>query len=205
MKRLRNIDEEISDISNSLELSVDQTLWEIGTGTGECALGMASRVNHVYATDISSTMLAYAKKKAEKRKIGNVSFESGGFLSGFQPKKTVSGVVSQLALHHLPDFWKFQALVSIAGKLSAKGKLYLKDVVFPSTHVDYVSFFENAISQIRDKSSDIIAEQTVQHIKSEYSTLDWILEQMLERSGFRIISRKNQGFVFVYVCEKRDE
>jgi len=68
----------------------------------------------VYASDISPAMLAFARGKAAERGVSNVSFEPGGFLSGFTPPQQVGGVVSQLALHHLPDFWKQVALKRIA-------------------------------------------------------------------------------------------
>ena len=65
MLMLRDIDTEVKDIRNALLLSADSTVWEIGTGTGECALALADGVKHVYATDVSPAMLDYARHKAK--------------------------------------------------------------------------------------------------------------------------------------------
>jgi hypothetical protein len=114
----------------------------------------------------------------------------------------VNGVVTQLALHHLPDFWKSRALAGIAGCLRPEGRLYLRDVVFPSSTDDYDVFFKLAIDGIRSQAGDETAQQTIQHIKTEFSTLDWILEGMIVRSGLKIAAKDSKGFLSVYVCEK---
>ena len=53
----------------------------------------------------------------------------------------MDAVITQLALHHLPDFWKLVALKRISQMLKDGGKLYLRDVVFPSNVEDYDVFF----------------------------------------------------------------
>lgn len=202
MQKLRDVDAEAKDIQKALSLSSDSIVWEIGTGTGECALALAATVKHVYATDISPTMLKYARLKADQRRISNVTFKNGGFLSGFRPQYPVDGVVSQLSLHHLPDFWKSRALTIIASILRPKGRLYLRDVVFSSSVDDPDTFFKVVIDEIRLQAGDEVARQTIQHIKTEFSTLDWILEEMIARSGLRIVEKESKGFLAVYVCEK---
>jgi ubiquinone/menaquinone biosynthesis C-methylase UbiE len=202
MRMLRNIDAEVKDILEALGLSPDSTVWEIGVGSGECALALAHSVSHIYATDISMTMLEYARRKASQRGVGNITFAEGGFLSGFRPKHPVDGVVTQLALHHLPDFWKSRALVGIANSLRPGGRLYLRDVVFPSATDDYAAFFEKVIDEVRSHAGDEVAQQTVRHIKTEFSTLDWILEGLITRSGLKIVEKDFKGLLSVYVCEK---
>lgn len=202
MQSLRDVIKEAEEIGQALSLSPDAVVWEIGTGTGECALAIARRCRRVYATDVSRAMLEYARGKAKDRGIVNVAFEIGGFLSGFQPETMVDAVVSQLALHHLPDFWKSRALGVISGNLRKQGRLYLKDVVFPSDTVDYDRFFENVVESVRAKAGDEVARETIQHIRTEFSTLDWILEGMITRNGLRIIRKDRLGFLTAYVCEK---
>jgi putative AdoMet-dependent methyltransferase len=202
MQKLRDVDKEAKEIQRALALFPDSTVWEIGTGTGECALAIASKVKHVCATDVSPAMLEYACRKAGQRHINNVRFEKGGFLSGFRPDFPVDGIVTQLALHHLPDFWKARAFDSIANRLHPGGRLYLRDVVFPSAIDNYDAFFRAVLDEVRSKAGDEVAQQTIQHIKTEFSTLDWILEGMIARSGLKIIEKDNQGFLSVYVCEK---
>lgn len=202
MLQLRDVSAEAGEVQQALSLSGDSIVWEIGTGTGECALALAAVVERVYATDISPAMLEYARHKAKERGIDNVTFEKGGFLSGFRPLQPVDGVVSQLALHHLPDFWKSRALAAIASSLRPNGRLYLRDVVFPSSIDDYDAYFTAVIGELRARAGDEVARQTIQHIKAEYSTLDWILEGMIVRSGLRIVEKESAGFLSVYVCEK---
>lgn len=202
MRALRDVGAEAADIREALALSGDAVVWEIGTGTGECALALAASVGNVYASDVSPTMLDYARHKAAQRGIRNVSFESGGFLSGFRPHQPVDAVVTQLALHHLPDFWKSRALAAMAGSLRPHGRLYLRDVVFPAAIDDYDAFFARAVAEVRAHAGEDVAQQTIQHIKAEFSTLDWILEGLIERSGLQIVRKDCKGFISVYVCEK---
>ena len=41
------------------------------------------------------------------------------------------------------------------------------------------------------------------HVKNEYSTLDWIMQGMIERAGFEIAKVEHQeGFFALYLCTK---
>ena len=202
MGRLRDVQKEAGEIRAALAVSADSTVWEIGTGTGECALALAVAAQHVYASDVSPAMLDYARQKARQRNIVNVTFADGGFLSGFRPPHPVNGIVTQLALHHLPDFWKSRALAAIASCLQPAGRLYLRDVVFPSATADYDAFFRTTIEAVRASAGAEIAEQIVRHIKTEFSTLDWILEEMFARAGLKLIEKHTEGFLSAYVCGK---
>ncbi|MCC6487866.1 MAG: class I SAM-dependent methyltransferase [Candidatus Hydrogenedentes bacterium] len=202
MRRLRDVAKEAADIAEAIAIEPDSTVWEIGTGTGECALQLSRMCKKVFAADVSHVMLAYARRKAEERRVENVEFELGGFLSGFQPDTQVDAIVSQLALHHLPDFWKSRALENTAQKLRKGGRFYLRDVVFPAQTPDFDAYFEALIAGIRKQGGDDFADKTVRHIKSEFSTLDWILEGMLDRAGLKILRKDFNGFLTAYVCEK---
>jgi len=73
MRRLRDIPGEVNEIATALGIGPDSVVWDIGTGTGECALGLAARCKQVYATDISEAMLACAKGKLEQRPMANIT------------------------------------------------------------------------------------------------------------------------------------
>jgi len=105
MQNYRDIHAEIREILSFLNLQPNQTVLEIGTGTGEFALVAARHCSKVYAVD-----------KARSRGINNVRFLQGGFLT-YQNSTQVDAVVTQLALHHLPDFWKQVALMRMADML----------------------------------------------------------------------------------------
>ncbi|UYN98289.1 MAG: methyltransferase domain-containing protein [Devosia sp.] len=55
----------------------DMDLFEFGCGTGGTAIAHAPHVRHVTAIDFSENMLAFARDKAAKAGIGNVTFERG--------------------------------------------------------------------------------------------------------------------------------
>jgi len=57
----------------------EDTVVDIGTGTGIVALELASKCDHVVGRDILDEWLRYAREKAEQRGIENVSFDHGSF------------------------------------------------------------------------------------------------------------------------------
>ena len=69
MQKLRDIQAESQAVKAALSVRPDSTIWEIGTGTGECALALASHVKRVFATDISPAMLECARQKAKRSHI----------------------------------------------------------------------------------------------------------------------------------------
>ncbi|WP_052331465.1 hypothetical protein [Echinicola vietnamensis] len=50
---------------------------------------------------------------------------------------------------------------------------------------------------------DFLEEDAVIHFKEEYSTFDWIMEEMLERSGMEITELGTEkGVIGNYTCKK---
>ena len=202
MQKYRDIQAEIRDVLSFLDLRPDQTVLEIGTGTGEFALAAASHCSKVYGVDLSEGMLRYADKKAKSRGVSNVDFLQGGFLT-YQQLTPVDAVVTQLALHHLPDFWKQVALMRIAAMLKDSGKFCLRDVVFNFDIRAHEDFIGNYISRASEMMGEEFAGRIAAHVKNEYSTVDWIMEGMIERAGFKV-ERKgyDDGFIGAYFCIK---
>jgi len=131
-QNLEILKKEATDIIEAICLGEKQSLLEIGTGTGNFAIEAAKHCNKVYAIDVSSAMIAYAKQKAQTAGISNISFFQAGFLSYEHNGFPLDIIVSNLALHHLPDFWKMIALKRIYKLLKNGGIFYLGDVVFHS-------------------------------------------------------------------------
>ncbi|MHB1457692.1 MAG: class I SAM-dependent methyltransferase [Armatimonadota bacterium] len=204
MQKMRDIPRESALILDALQLSPDSTILEIGTGTGEFAIAASNRCSKVYAVDVSPVMLQYAKRKADDRGAANIDFIHAGFLSYEHKAAPVDAVVSQLALHHLPDFWKMVALRRIHGMLVNGGRLYLKDVVFSVNAIENpANHFGPFIRGIENSTGADVAETIRSHIRDEFSTLDWIMEGMLQRSGFTIVdARYEHGFFAAYLCTK---
>jgi putative AdoMet-dependent methyltransferase len=203
--RFRDIQGEIREILEFLDLRADQTVLEIGTGTGELAIAAARHCARVYAVGLSAGMLRYAKRKAASRGITNIDFLPGGFLSYRHFGAPPDAVVSQLALHHLPDFWQQVALMRMAGMLKDGGKLCLMDMVYSFDVREYESFFPSYMEEVSKKVDPDFAEKVASHVQKEYSTMDWIMEGMIERAGFKVERmRKTEGFLALYLCRRAD-
>jgi len=129
-ERRRDVDGETQRALAALDLSDSHTLLEIGAGTGDLAIAAAKTCRRVYAVDISETMLSLARNKAGSQRVSNIEFIHAGFLSYQHQSEPVDAAASQLALHHLPDFWKAVALCRISDALRPGGRFFLRDVVF---------------------------------------------------------------------------
>jgi hypothetical protein len=115
----------------------------------------------------------------------------------------LDAVVTQIALHHLPDFWKQIALLRIFDMLNEGGKFCLRDVVYSFDPRDQEKFFGEFISKASGKGGPEFAARILDHIKKEYSTMDWIMQGMIERAGFEITRLEHShGFFGLYLCTK---
>jgi putative AdoMet-dependent methyltransferase len=204
MGTIRDIQSEIQEIISAIDLSPDDTILEFGSGTGEFAAVVSERCRQVYAVDISRVMLSYAEKKARSRGRDNIRFINAGFLNYRHEGEPLDAVVTQLALHHLPDFWKQVALVKMNGLLKAGGRLYLRDVVFSLKLEKYEATVNHVLDNFRKTSGEEMVDKFSNHVRNEYSTFDWVMEEMLYRAGFDIDSAEyGDNFMAVYACSKR--
>lgn len=203
MGKLRNVKKEAENIIDLLGIGQDDVVIEFGTGTGEFALEVATRCKKVVAIDASPKMLEFAGRKSRERELNNIEFRHSGFLTYEHSEEPVDFIVSQLALHHLPDFWKMIALKNIFGLLKEGGTFYLKDTVYSFDIDGYKEFFAGLISGIKQLAGDELALDTQMAIKEEFETVDWIMEEIIKRAGFKIERVKyQQGFLAEYVCKK---
>lgn len=76
----------------------DDTVVDMGTGTGNLALELASKCGLVLGRDIDDTWLQYAQEKAVERGVDNISFDHGSFREP-NVDEAVDVVVSSYALH----------------------------------------------------------------------------------------------------------
>ena len=203
-QRVRDIQEEIREILGLLNLQPDQTLLDLGAGTGEFTVAAAEHCSKVLAVDLSISMLKLAEKKADAKGLKNIEFIQGGFLTYEHNKKPVDVVVSQLALHYLPDFWKQLALIRIFKIMKPEAKLLLYDTVYSFNLEDYQEFFNRGVSFLTDTVEKDTRDIMINHIKEEYSTVDWIMEGMIRRAGFKIEKAEytTTGIYATYLCTK---
>jgi putative AdoMet-dependent methyltransferase len=203
MQKMRDIGGEVAKIKAALSLKPDAVVLDIGCGTGETALGLAACCAAVHAVDVSREMVSCAAAKAEKRGLANIAFQQAGFLTCDYPAASFDAVISQIALHHLPDFWKHIALRRIHRLLKPGGRLLLQDAVLPSGTDDFDPYFAGIVAAIAASGGAKVARDTEITLRDEHPTLDWIMQGLLEKAGFTIISAdRTPPFVTTYLCIK---
>lgn len=158
---------------------------DIGCGSGVLACEAAQMGAHVQAIDISPAMLALAERRAEGAGVA-IDIQSAGFLSFDCAPNSLDLVVSEFALHHLPDFWKAVALARIHTTLKPGGLFFLRDVVFTCTP-DSV---ERTVDQWADfvtKNHGFSRADVTTHLRDEHSTFGWVIERMLTDAKFALL------------------
>lgn len=203
MHKLRDIKAEINSLIEFVSPTKESKILELGIGTGEFAIALSGLCQSILAVDVSRMMLDYASKKAKERKAENIEFCHAGFLTFDDSQGPFHIIFSQLALHHLPDFWKSIALKKIHNALKPGGKFFLKDVVFPSSIENYDSFFDSIIEGVKNTTAAEFTKEYIVHIREEFSTLDWIMEDMLKKAGFSILETNVENkIIYNYLCSK---
>jgi len=201
-QRFRDYEKESKAIINLLGFGRESTVIDFGAGTGAFTLHAARACRTVYAVDISEVMLACCKRKSEEVGLQNIVFCHGGFLTYEHEAEPVDAIVSTIALHHLPDFWKLIGLKRIARMLKRDGRFFLFDVVFPSAAEDLEYQIDSWIGSMSDESCSELSAEAAIHIQKEYSTYDWVMEGLLERAGFEIdFSEYSDGMFARYICK----
>lgn len=197
--RFRDVDK-INE-SNTLAVQKQHVVMDLGAGTGAFAIKAAQQCQKVYAVDVSRIMLDVARRKAQAEALANITFCHGGFLTYAHADDPVDFIVTSIALHHLPDFWKAVALRRINGMLKQGGRLFLSDVVFAAEN--YEANISRWLATLADLGGRELAAEVEMHIREEYSTLTWIMEGLLARAAFRIDDMEYQEGVWAtYVCTK---
>ncbi|WP_415381997.1 class I SAM-dependent methyltransferase [Halosimplex sp. TS25] len=107
----------------------DDTVLDLGTGTGAIALPLAEDAARVIGRDISEGMLEQAREKAAERGLETVEFGEGRFREPAVPDDAdVDVVTSNFAMHHLSDAEKREA-VDVIAALEPE-RIVLGDVMF---------------------------------------------------------------------------
>lgn len=118
----------VSLVVEGADPGTDDTVLDLGTGTGAIALALAENAGRVVGRDISEGMLEQAREKAAQRGLGNVSFGDGRFREPNVPDVDVDIVTSNFAMHHLSDSEKREAIETVAD-LEPR-RIVLGDVMF---------------------------------------------------------------------------
>ena len=200
-RRFRDIDGENEAVLARLALGPGQIAADFGCGTGAFARAAARRCGTVYAIDLSAAMLDYVGWKAREEGLENIVCRAGGFLTYVHDGPPFDAIHTSLALHHLPDFWKQEALERLAGMLKPGGRLHLMDVVFAPENRE--ANIDAWIAHMETQGGAEVAESIRGHVRKEFSTYTWILEGLLERAGFQIDHAEPSGGVLAhYYCTR---
>ncbi len=201
MAAFRDVDAENRGLLRTLALPAGAAVLEIGCGTGRFARAAAAAGLAVTAIDVSARMLEYVVQKAKAESLPEIATQHAGFLTMDLPACRFDAVVSGAALHHLPDAWKLVALRNVARVLKPAGQLILYDVVFSLAEGEAPEgCFERFVA-----AHPVMRTETARHIAREFSTYDWILEGLVSRAGFEILSihRPSESFALFH-CRKLD-
>jgi 2-polyprenyl-3-methyl-5-hydroxy-6-metoxy-1,4-benzoquinol methylase len=159
---------------------------DIGCGNGVLACEAARIGAEVDAIDISPAMLALAEIQARDARVA-IRTQSAGLLSFAYEPDSYDLVVSEFALHHLPDFWKAVALSRIFAALKPGAAFFLRDIVFVSMP-DGSERDVEAWADFNIKNHGFVRDSVVTHMRDEYSTFGWVIERMLTDVGFTLVS-----------------
>ena len=194
------------DVLRSLgALGSDAVVVDMGTGTGRFAMAAARHCARVIAVDVSPAMLGHLREAAASAGLANVEVVRAGFLSYEHTGADADAVHTRNALHQLPDFWKGIALQRIAQILRPGGVLRLHDLVYDVTPADAPALLDDWLGQAQDDpETGYTADDFITHIRTEFSTYRWLLEPLLQATGFDIVDVEVHRQIYAaYTCVKR--
>lgn len=169
-------------------LGPDSIVVDLGAGTGQFTIEAARHCARVIAVDVSPVMLDRLRSKVSAEALDNVDIVQAGFLSYEHEGPPADIVHSRWALHHIPDFWKVQALARARRALRADGLLHLSDIVYsfePSQADQYLRAWCDSLP-VDAPDGEWRRADIEEHVRDEHSTYNWLLESMIEKTGFTI-------------------
>ncbi|WP_406648240.1 methyltransferase domain-containing protein [Aliisedimentitalea scapharcae] len=108
-------------------LGAEDTVLELGCGTGSTALELASGVRQFVASDVAEGMLTIGKNRASEQGVGNVDFVQADVM--VPPKGPFDAVLAFNVLHLLDDL--DTALISIRDSVKPNGFFISKTFCTP--------------------------------------------------------------------------
>jgi len=145
------VDETIPQIAGQvafekLELSHEDVLLDVGTGTGDMAIAAARICGQVIGIDVSKKSLERARIKVEWESLDNVVFAYGGFEDPCAELDLASYGITKIlgvySLHHLPDQLKKQSLITLADLLHRPGRMVIGDIMFFEDPIEHREGFD---------------------------------------------------------------
>jgi len=117
-----------------LELTGEDVLLDVGTGTGDMAIAAARTCRQVIGIDVSKRSLEQARIKAEQENLDNVIFVYGAFEEPCAELDLtlycITKILAVYSLHHLPDQLKKESLITLSNLLHRPGRMVIGDIMF---------------------------------------------------------------------------
>jgi ubiquinone/menaquinone biosynthesis C-methylase UbiE len=111
-------------------VSPDAVVLDLGCGSGQVTLPLASNVGHVLAVDVSAEAIKILELRARNEGISNIHGLAQPIETLELEPESVDLVVSNYALHHLRDADKEDALTRSYRWLRPGGRLVVGDMMF---------------------------------------------------------------------------
>ena len=99
----------------ALELKADETVLEIGTGSGFITACLAQMAKSVVTVDIQEQFSKEAAARLKEKGISNVEFETGDVMTSWQPEQAQDVVVVTGSVQDIPDH--FRGWVNPGGRM----------------------------------------------------------------------------------------
>lgn len=189
MERFRDYEAEAARVVDLLSIESGHAVLDLGAGTGALALGIARRCRTLTAVDVSPAMLMILREKADRAGLRNIETVTAGYLTFDAAGRKWDRIVSNVVLHHLPDFWKVVGLRRVHEMLADGGVFLLRDVVFSFEPDDYRAQMGGMLDMLAEQTGPELVDDGILHFREEYSTFDWILDRIIERTGFAIADK----------------
>jgi protein-L-isoaspartate(D-aspartate) O-methyltransferase len=99
----------------ALELQADETVLEIGTGSGFITACLANMAKRVVSVDCFEQFTQEAAQKLKEKNIDNVELETGDVMTGWQPEQAHDVLVVTGSVEDVPDH--FRGWVNPGGRM----------------------------------------------------------------------------------------
>ena len=101
----------------ALELKPDETVLEVGTGSGFITACLAQLANRVVSVDLHEQFSSEAAGKLEEIKVRNVELESGDVMAGWQPEQAHDVLVVTGSVPVVPEHFR--------GWVNPRGRMFV--------------------------------------------------------------------------------
>jgi ubiquinone/menaquinone biosynthesis C-methylase UbiE len=103
MRRTYYDERVIDQLAAHTQLTGDETVVDVGTGTGFVAAGLAAHARRVLAYDNSPSMLDVARANLDRLGVNNVELAEGDIANLPLTDDAVDATVANMVLHHATD------------------------------------------------------------------------------------------------------